>query len=296
MQPHSSRFGFLAQRLFNTPLAIHPAKAEILLAVLAERLGIASVRTIDGATQEPGELHAASNGDFARQVAPVGYDMFAGVAVIPVQGTLVHRLGTLRPESGMTGYDGIRQNYLTALADDDVRAIVLDIDSPGGEVSGAFDLADAIHATRGTKPVWAILSENAYSAAYAIASAADRITVPRTGGTGSIGVVWMHVDWSRALNDAGLAVTFVTWGDRKLDGHPELPLSPEARERAQADIDATGELFAATVARNRGISVDAVRALQAGTFAGSQGVAVGLADTVAAPDEAFAALLESLEQ
>lgn len=291
------RFAFLAQRLFNTPLAIHPAKAEILLAVLAERLGIVNVRGLDGEAHAPdASMLLASDGDMSRHVAPVGYDVLAGVAVIPVYGTLVHRLGTLRPESGMTGYDGIRQNFLTALADSAVRAIVLDIDSPGGEVAGAFDLADAIHSVRGDKPIWSILSENAYSAAYAIASAADRITVPRTGGTGSIGVVWMHVDWSRALDSSGLAVTFVTWGDRKLDGYPELPLSPEARERAQADIDAKGELFASTVARNRGLSVDAVRAMQAGTFAGSQGVAVGLADAVQAPDEAFASLLESLAQ
>ncbi|WP_277187670.1 S49 family peptidase [Caballeronia sp. BR00000012568055] len=293
------RFAFLAQRLFNVPLALHPAKAEILLAVLADRLGIASVRGVDGDMHAPGDTLAdarhAANADMARAVAPVGYDVLAGVAVIPVQGTLVHRLGSLHPESGMTGYDGIRQNYLTALADNAVRAIVLDIDSPGGEVSGAFDLADAIYQTRGTKPVWAILSENAYSAAYAIASAADVITVPRTGGTGSIGVVWMHVDFSKALTDAGLAVTFVTWGARKLDGYPELPLSPAARERAQRDIDETGELFAATVARNRGLSIDSVRAMQAGTFAGAQGVAVCLADTVQAPYAAFASLLESLD-
>ncbi len=286
------RFGHLAQRLFNVPLAIHPAKAEIIVAALAERLGIVQ---IDG----PAPAQAFADEDEAprRSASPVsGYDVLAGVAVIPVQGTLVHRLGTLQPESGMTGYDGIRQNYLAALADSRVRAIALDIDSPGGEVPGAFDLADVIYATRGDKPVWAILGENAYSAAYAIASAADRITVPRTGGTGSIGVVWMHVDWSQALSDAGLKVTFVTWGERKLDGYPQLPLSAEARERAQADIDATAELFVATVARNRNISTAAVRAMQAAAYMGERGVAVGLADAVAAPDEAFASLLASLAQ
>ncbi|WP_233872481.1 S49 family peptidase [Paraburkholderia adhaesiva] len=289
------RFAFLAQRLFNVPLAIHPAKAEIIVAALAERLGI--VQIVTGDRSAPPHAFADDDTGPRRAASPASaYDVLAGVAVIPVQGTLVHRLGTLQPESGMTGYDGIRQNYLAALGDSRVRAIALDIDSPGGEVSGAFDLADTIHATRGEKPVWAILSESAYSAAYAIASAADHITVPRTGGAGSIGVVWMHVDWSRALSDAGLKVTFITWGERKLDGYPELPLTPEARERAQADIDATGELFAATVARNRGLSVDAVRAMQAATFAGARSVAVGLADAVQAPDEAFAALLESLEQ
>ncbi|WP_233863491.1 S49 family peptidase [Paraburkholderia adhaesiva] len=286
------RFGHLAQRLFNVPLAIHPAKAEIIVAALAERLGIVQ---IDTGERMPARAFADEDEAPRNVAAPVsGYDVLAGVAVIPVQGTLVHRLGTLQPESGMTGYDGIRQNYLSALADSRVRAVALDIDSPGGEVAGAFDLADVIHATRGEKPVWAILGENAYSAAYAIASAADRITVPRTGGTGSIGVVWMHVDWSQALTDAGLKVTFVTSGDRKLDGYPQLPLSDEARERMQADIDTTADLFIATVARNRDISPAAVRAMQAASYQGARGVAAGLADAVAAPDEAFAALLRTL--
>lgn len=141
-----SRFGFLAQRLFNVPLAIHPAKAEILLAVLADRLGIATVRMLDGEAHAPREaldIAREADSDMARAIAPVGYDVLAGVAVIPVQGTLVHRLGTLQPESGMTGYDGIRQNFLTAQADSAVRAIVLDIDSPGGEVAPA-NLRDVI--------------------------------------------------------------------------------------------------------------------------------------------------------
>ena len=294
MNDAPTRFAYLAQRLFNVPLAIHPAKAEIIVAVLADRLGITRITT--GGHPADAARAFADDGETSRRIASSasGYDVVAGVAVIPVHGTLVHRLGTLQPESGMTGYDGIRQNYLGALVDPRVRAIVFDIDSPGGEVAGAFDLTDTIYGTRGTKPMWAILAESAFSGAYAIASAADRITVPRTGGTGSIGVVWMHVDWSRALDGEGLEVTFVTWGDRKLDGCPELPLSPEARERAQTEIDAMGELFAATVARNRGVSFDAIRAMQAATFTGPRGVAVGLADALQAPDEAFAALLRTL--
>ena len=88
--------------------------------------------------------------------------------MIQVEGTLVQKLGTLRPYSGMTGYDGIRQNFLEALSDPAVEAIVLDIDSPGGEVAGCFDLVDTIYAARGEKPIWSVLSESAYSAGYAL--------------------------------------------------------------------------------------------------------------------------------
>ncbi|MGR2678718.1 S49 family peptidase [Chromobacterium haemolyticum] len=285
------RFAHLAQRMFNTPLALHPAKAEVIMASLAERLGLTQVVNVNSDT-----LASAMESPYA---APgrnprAGYEVVEGVAIIPIQGTLVQKLGTLHPYSGMTGYDGIRQNFLMALADDAVSAIMLDIDSPGGEVSGCFDLVDTIYAARGAKPIHAILNESAYSAAYAIASAADRITVPRTGGTGSIGVIWMHVDWSQALADGGFRVTFITHGESKADGHPEIPLSKEARQRFQDDIDAMGELFDKTVARNRGLTEKAVRETQAKTYLGAEGVRLGLADTVAAPDAAFRALLQEL--
>lgn len=285
---------FLCQRIFNTPVAIHPRKAEVIISALSERLGIISTAHLSKLditlAQEDGDewfTKSRSNGQ-------KGYAISDGVAIIEIHGTLVQRLGTLRPSSGMTGYDGIRENFLAALDDPEVRAIVFDIDSPGGEVAGCFDLVDTIYDQRGIKPVRAILAESSYSAAYALASAADRITVPRTGGVGSIGVICMHVDWSQALTDAGLKVTFITYGDRKADGHPEIPLSKEALTRFQRDINTMGELFVETVARNRNIAASVVRDTEAATYLGSAGVELGLADQVAAPDAAFRALLTEL--
>jgi signal peptide peptidase SppA len=220
--------------------------------------------------------------------------MVGPVGVIGVQGTLVNKLGSLRPYSGMTGYDGIRQNLFMALDDPAVSAIALDVDTPGGEVSGCFDLVDTIYSLRGKKPIWAILNDSAYSAGYAIASAADKIYVPRTGGVGSIGVICAHVDMSQALTSAGIKVTFITYGETKADGHSEIPLSDDAKKRFQADIDTMGELFVETVARNRNISAATVRDTQAATFMGDKGVALGLADEVAAPDAAFRALIQQI--
>lgn len=289
------RFAHLAQRLYNVPLAIHPAKAEVVIAALAERLGITQIVRLNGSVVSPQLAFDDDDGFSSPGANPrTGYDLVGGVAVIPVSGTLVQKLGSLRPWSGMTGYDGIRQNFLTALADPNAQAIAFEIDSPGGEAAGAFDLVDTIYQSRGVKPIWAILNEGAYSAAYAIASAADRITVPRTGGTGSIGVIAMHVDWSEALANAGTKVTFITYGDRKSDGAPELPLAPEARKSFQDDINTMGELFVATVARNRSLAPDQVRNTQAATFLGANGVDAGLADAVQAPDAAFQALLDTL--
>ncbi|MGO4379734.1 MULTISPECIES: S49 family peptidase [Telluria group] len=285
------KFAFLAQRLFNTPLAITPRKAEVVMAALAERMGVSHIARSGAQMMDDDEYGYADPGQNPRS----GYDTVAGVAVIPIQGTLVQKLGTLRPYSGMTGYDGIRQNVLTALADSSVKAIVLDIDSPGGEVAGCFDLVDTIYRARGTKPIWSILNESAYSAGYAIASAADKVLVPRTGGVGSVGVIWAHMDWSKALTEAGFKVTFITYGDLKAEGRPEIELSDEARARFQADINTMGELFVETVARNRNIPAAKVRDTQAGTFLGAAGVAQGLADSVMAPDAAFRALLAELD-
>lgn len=281
---------FLAQRLFNTPLAITPSKAEMVMAALADRFGITKLFRASGDMLAMSELVGAEEDepDYRH------YDVVHGVAVIPISGTLVHKSGYMRPTCGMTGYDGIRANLSMALEDQSVQAIMLDIDSGGGEVSGCFDLVDAIYGARGQKPIWSVLSESAYSAAYAIASAADKVIVPRTGGTGSVGVICAHVDFSKALAKEGIAVTMIHYGARKADGNEFNPLSDEALARYQADVDEMGELFVATVARNRELSVAKVRGTQATTFLGAAGVKIGFADAVMAPDEAFRTLLAEL--
>lgn len=283
-------YPLLAQRLFNVPLAITPGKIEVIMAALADRLGLAKV------IRPTGEVVMLSDLDVTGEAAADNrpYDVVEGVAIVPVEGTLVQKLGTLRPWSGMTGYDGIRANLSMALEDSGVRAIMLDMDSPGGEVAGCFDLVDAIYGVRGRKPIWSVLSENAYSAAYAIASATDRIIVPRTGGTGSVGVICAHVDFSKMLGEAGIAVTLITYGDHKADGNQYNPLPKEVLARFQADVNTMGDLFCDTVARNRNLKASAVRATQASTYMGANGVNVGFADAVMAPDEAFRSLLAEL--
>ncbi|EPG1715995.1 S49 family peptidase [Morganella morganii] len=274
----------LAQKLFNTPLAIHPQKAEVIVSSLTERLGITQIRS---AMMEDDDEY------FSRKARKdSGYDVLEGIAIIPVYGTLVQKLGTLRPYSGMTGYDGIRRVFLTAVSDPEVKGICLDIDSPGGEVAGCFDLVDLIYAERGKKPIHAILSENAFSAAYAIASAADKIYVPRTGGVGSVGVIVIHCDWSQHIKDDGLKVSIITYGNRKAESNPYVALSDEAKAAIQHDVDEMGRLFVSTVSRNRGLSETVIRNTQAACYLAAEGVQMGLADVVASPDVAFQELMK----
>lgn len=291
-----TNYPHLATRLFNVPIAILPQKAEIVMAALADRFGIAQLFRDDGTALalSGGAARAFLEAEDDGPAEYKPYDVVEGVARIPVEGTLVHKLGSLHPYSGMTGYDGIRALMSMALGDPDVRAIMLDIDSPGGEVSGCFDLVDAIYGSRGRKPIWSILTESAYSAGYAIASAADRVIVPRTGGTGSVGVICMHVDMSQALSKAGINVTLIHYGARKADGNEFNPLAKDALARFQKDVDSMGEIFVKTVARNRDLKTAKVRDTQAGTYLGAAGVDIGFADDVMSPDEAFASLLDEL--
>lgn len=290
-------FPYLAQRIFNVPIAIHPEKAEIIVSALGERLGVTNIIHGKGNSVRMGFYDDDDYEDRGKAEKPKGYDLKDGIAIIHISGTLVHKNGgCLRPSSGMTGYDGIRQNISDAMEDPAVRAIALDIDSPGGEVSGCFDLVDMIYELRGEKFMMAILSECAFSAAYAIASACDFIAVPRTGGVGSIGVVAMHVDYSEALENAGLKVTFIQYGAHKTDGTEARPLSGAAQEKMQADVNTMGDFFVNTVARNRGLSPKKIRDTEAATFLGEAGVKAELADAVLAPDEAMARLISSTKK
>jgi ClpP class serine protease len=184
------------------------------------------------------------------------------------------------------------------MADPAVRGVVLDVDSPGGEVGGLFDLVDRITAIKsaGSKPLWAVANESALSAAYAIASASDLLYVTRTGEAGSIGVVAVHVDESGADAKVGVSWTFLFAGEQKVDGNAHEPLSGRARSTIQADVDRLYAEFCTLVATNRGISGDAARATNAAIYRGELAVRAGLADRVGTLDLAIAEMAAELDR
>lgn len=208
-----------------------------------------------------------------------------GVAVIPVHGSLINRFG--RCYGYVTGYNFIRAQRDAAFADPDVTAIVYDVNSPGGEASGCFELADESFALRGTKPTIAVVDSDCYSAAYAFASTADKVVVTPTGGAGSIGVYTMHVDMSKMLEDWGLKMTIVHAGAHKVDGHPFGELPDDVRADMQASVNKTYDKFVASVARNRDLPEKAVRDTEARCYNADDALALGLIDGVASPQEAI---------
>ena len=294
----------IAQRAFNTPLMVEPSKALAFLSGLGPRITGQEIR-FQGDMVEDGDLANAApparasliGGELAERARDGGTRPFAlidGIAVIEIAGTLVHRGAWIGQSSGVTSYEGISAQIDAALADKAVRGIALEIDSFGGEVAGAFDLADRIRAAREQKPVHAFVAEHALSAGYILASQASHITLPRTGAVGSIGVVTLHSEMSGMLDQKGINVTLVHAGAHKVDANPYEPLPEAIRERMQSELEGLRTLFAQTVAKGRGtlLDVDAALKTEAAIFRGVEAVTAGLADAVSDPRSAFRAFAE----
>ena len=258
---------YLASRLFGTPLLIHRPKLDVILSVVGQRIGMAdmpSMPTLDMAVYQRPPAAAAPE----------------GIAVIPIHGSLVKRSLGMEAASGLTSYGEISAMMDAALADPQVSGILLDIDSPGGEASGSFELARRVREVAAMKPVWAVANDAAYSAAYAIAASAQRLFVTETGGVGSIGVIALHVDQSVKDAKDGYRFTAVTAGTHKNDYSPHEPLSDGAKTELQGEVDRLYAIFTEHVATMRGLDLEAVRATEAGLYYGSNAVSQGLADGI----------------
>ncbi len=285
MYPH------LAARVFNTPLLVHPQKLDAILAGLGGRLlGADGLRfeaaDLTAQAALPAEMFSTRRGERTER----GYRVLDGVAVITAMGALVHRSQIDSKSSLLIGYNDIAADMEDALGRSDVHAIALVLDSPGGEVSGAFELAERIFAARGSKPIVAIADGMAASAAYLAASAADEVVLTPTSYVGSIGVVMRHVDFSRALANDGINVTHIFAGEHKIDGNPYQPLPESVRASLQADIEGLYQMFIQAEAKHRGLDEQAVRNTRAAVYRGVAAVATRLADRIGTVDAVVAEL------
>ncbi len=264
-----TRTDLLARRLAARPLALAPRAVEALL----------------------GETPAL-------QASGTGWQMTEdGIGHLPILGPLVQRGDWLTGLFGIMSYDDIAAAAEAAFTDPGTRAVLMEIDSPGGEVAGLFDLVDRLEALKMDtgKPLWAIAREQALSAGYAIASVADRLLVTQTGEVGSVGVIAVHVDQSAQDQKNGQKYTLIHAGAKKVDGNPHIPLSPEALASIQADVDDLYARLVARVARARGMSPEAIAATEAAIYRGQHAIAAGLADGIATLEGAHAALLAALD-
>jgi len=269
-------------------LVKQPAKEPIYIAMQDAPHTCSSIllpEAVEAAKRECAACQAAAPGSSSRSKA-------GSIAVLPISGTISHRTGLMSDMSGGTSTEKFTQWLRAAVADPSVKAIVLDIDSPGGTVDGVPELADEIYKANQSKPVTAVANTQAASAAYWLGSQAKEFVVTPSGEVGSIGVFGAHEDMSQALDKAGVKVSLVSAGKYKTEGNPFEPLSDEARGALQDSVNSYYDMFTRAVARGRQSDQQSVQNGfgQGRMIPANKAVKMGMADRVATLDQTLARL------
>lgn len=248
---------------------ILPEKMDTIMALVADRSAEIAVDT------EVAEKMVAANKGTRAKVA-------RSVAVLPVVGVISQRMNLMTAISGGSSTELLGREFDALVADGSVDAIVLDVDSPGGNYYGTPELASKIMAARGSKPIVAVANSMAASAAYWIASACDEVVVTPSGDVGSIGVLAVHTDVSGFNEQVGVKHEYVTYGRHKAEGNSDNPLSADTREYLQQQVDAAGRTFDKAVAAHRGTTAKAVHDTfgQGRMFNAKDAIGLGMADRI----------------
>lgn len=272
---------YLLNAFFEHPWAILPQKLAVLESVV--------IRHIEGEKMDAEEVQAAIHG----AARPVERQV-SGVAVLPLFGTIFPRANLMTSMSGATSAERFGAQFDELMNSPQVSAIVLDVNSPGGQVSGVEELSQKIYNARGKKPVVAVVNHMMASAAYWIGTAADEVVMSPSSETGSIGVFAAHQDYSKAVENDGVKVSLISAGKYKVEGNPYEPLSEEARANIQARVDENYKNFLEAIALHRGVSVTTVRNDfgEGRMLTAKQAVAVGMADRIGTLEDTVKTLLE----
>lgn len=276
----------VAELVYNNPLMITAEKLEVIMNVLGDRINYSAGDDIEiderlvKSAREPKKAPATSKN--------------VNIAVVPIIGSLIHRASWIETYSGLRSYEGIIRDTEAAINDPQVDAVVLDINSPGGVVTGVFDSVAKIKELREKKPIYAFVNESAYSAGYLWASHATMIMAPRSGGVGSIGVRMTHADYSVANEKAGVKYTSLAIGDRKMDFDPNSPLTETAIKEEMDKLQVLYDMFVDAVATSRNIKREDIVKTQAGTYMAEEALKLGLIDKVMSFDEAIEFIVSDL--
>lgn len=234
-------------------------------------------------------LSASLNAPPAHQAAfgearekPKGYTVQNGVAVIPVTGS-IWRSGYISSYSGQVivqGQDMIAAALDAALADRSVKAVLFSFNSPGGVVAGTKELGDRIAAAAKIKPMASYADGLMASAAFWLGAATGRVYAPVTATVGSIGILWVHTDFSKMNDKYGLSFSYITGGKWKAAGNPDNPLTDEDRAYFQRQVSQLHEIFKADVIRGLGVTASAETWAEGQTMLAEEAKAVGLVTTI----------------
>jgi signal peptide peptidase SppA len=222
-----------------------------------------------------------------------------GVAILSIEGMIAKRMNLFAEISGGVSTQMLQRDFAMAMDDQEVHSIILNIDSPGGEVSGTQDFASQVFAARGKKPVIAVCNGTMASGAYWIGSSADQVFITaNTDMVGSIGVVISHTDMSKAEAQRGMKVTEITAGKYKRIASEHEPLSAEGHDELKSVADQIYTVFVNDIARNRNTDVDTVLSDMADgrIFIGQKAIAAGLVDGVKTASQVLAKLKDDRRQ
>jgi signal peptide peptidase SppA len=274
----------IVSEVFRKPWAILPERLRMITELITLRAS-GKVLTAEEVRDRIEPVRAAA------PARPAG-GSYGVIAVIPMRGVISQRINLMSQISGGTSIEKLTAAFRSALADPAIKAIVFDVDSPGGGVEGVPELADEIIKSRGQKKTVAIANGMAASAAYWLASAAEELVVIPSGQVGSIGVYVAHEDVSKAMEMQGVKVSLISAGKHKVDGNPYEPLSDAAREDLQGKVDSFYEMFVKNVARGRGVSQSNVKDGfgQGRMVMAEDALKAGMVDRVATFDQTLARL------
>jgi signal peptide peptidase SppA len=282
-----TQLAHIATRLFNVPLLVTPEYGSVVTSVLSDRIGVQPMVS-DEMLQS-----------YVRPSDRAVMNRRSGIVTMPVVGGMIHRGDMMSSMSGLQSYTSLHGKLDALLNDDDVRGILLDIDSGGGEAAGLSELVDWMpKASKAAgKPIWGIANTNAGSAAYWLASSTSRLfAAPVASRVGSVGVYVQHVDQSKAVEKKGLVVSFIYAGDHKLDGNPFGPLPDDVRASIQAGVNRLYGEFVTAVASNRELDEKLVRDTQARVYGPEEAYELGLVDGVGGLGSVLAAFTEHLNR
>ncbi len=276
----------VTKSLYDRPWAMQPS----MLRFMGELLRYHS----EGNAFTPAELRERLAAAAAENGPRAGGVVASGVAVIPMYGVISQRANIMSETSGGTSVAEMRSALRDALNDPSVRAVVFDVDSPGGSVDGITEFATELRQLRrGAKPIVAQVNTLAASAAYWLAASMSEIVVTPSGEVGSVGVYAMHQDVSVAAEKEGVKTSFISAGEFKTEGNQFEPLSEDARAHIQSQVNENYHMFLADVAKGRGVSVDAVAEGygRGRTLLAKGALAAGMADRIDTLDATVSRLM-----
>lgn len=270
-------------RVSRQPWAILPEKGNVIAELIMERMS--------GHRPTAEEIAERLGHKTAARQAVSG----TRVVVVPIHGTIAHRADAFELSSGGTSCEWVTTVMNRLAADETVRAIVLDVDSPGGSTEGLKVAGDAIFAARQVKPIVAVSNSMMASAAFWLGSQAHEIVVEPGGGAGSVGVFMLGLDYSKHLEKEGISVNLIKFGRNKVEGHSYAPMSDETRAQFQSEVDYLGVQFHEAIARGREVSVEQVAANYGDGryYLAHEALAHGMVDKIATLDETIARLMKS---